>query len=397
MTVATIVLIPWIQPNGISLIRIDIPSLSLHLFGQVLRIPELYLLLLFILTAGIAFLFITLVSGRVWCGWACPQTTLSDIAEWLAKRLKLKVVSNRLRGGIAGKIIAHGFFILLALLVSANIIWYFIEPQRFFSTLVSGGMHTGVLGAFVIIALIIYLNLALVRRLMCREFCPYGRIQSSIVDAATLTLQLPEHEKKRCIKCNSCVRACPMEIDIRNGYQIECINCGRCLDACRTVMAKRNEPGLIYYTFGVDNRGPGALLNPRVLIIGLLLVMLTSALSYAVLTRAPASLKVSIAPVAGSRVLDGHQTTLFTVWINNRTNHPQLYQLNAVSAAGDVLELRGQTQEISIKGGGNLQLRVMALTPVQKQQSMIEFRLIDKNQQQVAGARARITLAPDNN
>lgn len=397
LTVVTIILIPWIQPNGVSIIRVDIPSLSLLFFGQVLRIPELYLLLLFILVSGAAFLLITLVFGRLWCGWACPQTTLTDIAEWLTRRLKLKIVSNRLQGALIQKIIAQTFFALLALLVSANIIWYFIEPQRFLSALVSGNLHIGVLVTFCLIALVIYLDLALVRRLLCREFCPYGRIQTSFVDAATLTLQLPDSEKKRCIKCNSCVRTCPMDIDIRNGYQIECINCGRCLDACRAVMAKRNEPGLIYYTFGVDNRGPGALLNPRVAMVGLLLAILISALSYAVISRAEASLNVSIVPVTAGRVLDGQQATLFNVWLNNRTTSSQLYQLNVVSAAGETLEIRGQTQEISINPGENRQFRIMVLTPVHQQSTVVEFQLIDSSQRQVAGARARITPAADNN
>ena len=397
LTVVTIILLPWIQPNGTSLIRIDIPSLSLLFFGQVLRIPELYLLLLFVLMTGAAFLLITLVFGRLWCGWACPQTTLTDIVEWMAKRLKLKIVSNHLHGALPRKIIAHGFFALLALLVAANLIWYFIEPQRFFFSLIDGSMHVGALVTFIVVAVLVYLDLALIRRLLCREFCPYGRIQSSFVDAATLTLQLPEREKHRCIRCNSCVRTCPMDIDIRNGYQIECINCGRCLDACRTIMAKREEPGLIYYTFGIDHRGPLALLNPRVLVIGLLLVLLTGALGYAVITRADASLKISVAPITAGRILDSHQTTLLNAWINNRTNSLQTYQLNAVSAEGELLELRGQTQEISIIPGENRHVRIILLTPVNDQPSMVEFQLVDSNRRQVAGAKARIIPVTDSN
>ncbi len=396
LTTLIIILLPWIQPDGISLVRIDIPSLSLHLFGQVLRIQELYLLLLFILAAGAGFLFITLVFGRLWCGWACPQTTLTDLAEWLAGRLKLNILANRLQGALVQKIIAHFFYLLLALLVAANLLWYFIEPQRFLSSLVTGTLHVGVFITFLVMTAIIYLDLALIRRLMCREFCPYGRIQSSFVDPATLTLHLPEQEKPRCIRCNSCVRTCPMGIDIRDGYQIECINCGRCLDACRRVMSKRDEPGLIYYTFGVDNRGVSGLLNLRVLLLGLLLIGLSGALTYATLARATASLKVSLAPTAVSKVIDNQQTSLFTVWINNRSTVIQEYHLRVTSLSGESLEIRGQTEQIPVAAGGNYQLRLMVLSPVSHQPNMVEFQLLDHRQQTVATATARISASANN-
>ncbi len=395
LTTLTIILLPWIQPGGVSLVRIDIPSLSLHLFGQILRIQELYLLLLFILATGVAFLLITLVFGRLWCGWICPQTTLTDLAEWSAGQLKLKILANRLQGAMAGKIFAHIFYLLLALLVAANLLWYFIEPQRFLAGLFTGTLHPGVLITFLVIAAIIYLNLALIRRLMCREFCPYGRIQSSFVDPATLTLNLPEKEKPRCIRCNSCVRTCPMDIDIRNGYQIECINCGRCLDACRQIMARRDEPGLIYYTFGVENRGAKGLLNLRVLLLGLLLISLLSALTYATLARASASLKVSLAPTAVSRIVDNLQTSLFTVWINNRSTENQEYQLRVVALEDEPLEIRGQTEQIPVAAGANYQLRLMVLAPVSNQPIMVEFHLFGNHQQPVAIATAQLSASGD--
>lgn len=388
-----VILLPWIQPGGVSLVRIDIANLNLHLFGQVLRIQELYLLLFLILTTVVAFLLITLVFGRLWCGWACPQTTLTDLAEWLAGRLKLKILANRLHGALVQKIIAHVFYLLLALLVAANLLWYFIEPQRFFSNLVTGNLHPGVLITFLVTAAIIYLDLGLIRRLFCREFCPYGRIQSSFVDPATLTLHLPEEEKPRCIRCNSCVRTCPMDIDIRDGYQIECINCGRCRDACRRVMARRGEPGLIYYTFGVDSRGAKGLLNLRVLLLGLLLISLLSAMTYATLARATASLKVSLAPTAVSRVVDNQQTALFTVWINNRSTEHQEYRLRAVSPGGEPLEIRGQTEQIPVAAGGNYQLRLMVLSPVSNQPIMVEFQLLGNHQQPVATATAQLSAS----
>ena len=268
VTTLLILFLPWVQLNGKSLLRIDIPNLSLYLFGQILRIEELYLVLFFTLAFGLGFLLLTVVLGRVWCGWLCPQTTIGDLAEWAARLFGLKVQHNRLHGAMWRKVSLHGVYLFLSLLVAANLLWYFIEPRQFFVQLISLDLHYAAWITLVLTALLLYLDLALVRRLMCSEFCPYGRFQTALVDKSTLALHLPESELKRCIDCKSCVRTCPMEIDIRSGYQVECINCGRCLDACRQVMAKRDEPGLIVYSFGVSGKGARGLFNPRVMMLG---------------------------------------------------------------------------------------------------------------------------------
>lgn len=396
LSVAVLLILPWIQPGGDSLLRIDIASLSLHLFGQVLRIEESYLLLLFVLIVGVGLMLTTLILGRVWCGWICPQTTLNDLTEWLARRCKLQVSANRLLGRKWRKAMVHTGYLLLALLVAANLIWYFIEPQRFISTLLSGSMATDVLLTWIILTLIIYVDLGLIRRLMCRDFCPYGRVQSAFVDPATLTLQLPTIEEKRCIRCNSCVRTCPMEIDIRNGYQIECINCGRCLDACRKIMAKRDEEGLISYTLGVNNLKLKALLNPRVVGLVLLFLLLTSILTIAVSQRTQASLKVAITPTItpaiGNKTLDDdRQNTLLNLWINNRSTDPHTYSLQAFDAQDQPLEIKGQSENISISAGDNRELRLLLISAVQQQSSMIKLLLFDENNRLQATAEARVT------
>ena len=231
VTTLLILLLPWVQLDGKSLLRIDIPNLSLYLFGQTLRIEELYLVLFFTLAFGLGFLLLTVVLGRVWCGWLCPQTTLGDLAEWMARTIGLKVQHNRLHGTLWRKVALQFIYVLLSFLVAANLLWYFIEPRQFFMRLVAVDLHYAAWITLTLTTLLLYLDLAVVRRLMCSEFCPYGRFQTALVDKSTLTLHLTETELKRCIDCRSCVRACPMEIDIRRGYQVECINCGRCLDA----------------------------------------------------------------------------------------------------------------------------------------------------------------------
>lgn len=384
-----LLLIPWFRIKGDSLLRVDIPELSLYFFGQTLRIEELYLVLLFSLLLTLGFLLITMVLGRVWCGWLCPQTTLTDLAEWFARRLKFKPGRDN---NLFKKSVLHGFYLLLALLVSANLLWYFIEPQVFFIKLASGQMHYATWICLVLVATIIYLDMALIRRLMCSDFCPYGRFQTTLADETTLALHLPESELVRCIECNSCVRVCPMEIDIRRGYQVECINCGRCLDACRQVMAKRNQPGLISYSFGTSGKGVKALLNVRTLLLSLATLILSVILVFAVYQRPEASLKISVSHTVASRVLqDGSRATFFNAWVNNRSNKSANYEIIARQTANaSPLTLKGQTSGIALDPGGNRRIDFVLITPVSEARLEVDFILLNQTGSELANARAYI-------
>ena len=384
-----LLLLPWLSIKGDSILRVDIPELTLYFFGQTLRIEELYLVLLFSLLLTLGFLLVTMVLGRVWCGWLCPQTTLTDIAEWFAQKLGSKSGDNH---SIIIKIVLHCFYLILALLVSANLLWYFIEPQTFFIKLVSGQMHYATWTCLVLVAMTIYLDLALIRRLMCSDFCPYGRFQTTLADETTLALHLPESELVRCIECNSCVRVCPMKIDIRRGYQVECINCGRCLDACRQVMAKRNQPGLISYSFGTVGQGYKALFNVKTLLLSLATLAFCVILVFAVYQKPEASLKISVSHTVGNRVLkDGNRATFFNAWVNNRSNKSATYDIIARQTTdSSPLTLKGQTSGIALDAGGNLRINFVLITPVPDARLEVDFMLLDQTGIELANARAYI-------
>jgi len=181
-----------------------------------------------------------------------------------------------------------------------------------------------------------------------------------------------------------------MGIDIRRGYQIECINCGRCLDACRQVMTKRNQPGLISYTFGTAGEGVKALLNLRTLLLSLATVALIIILILAVYQRPSASLKIAVSHTVASRILkDGKRATFFNTWVNNRSSKKSTYHIEARQADNSSpFVLKGQTSQLELEAGENLRIDFVLVTPVPKAKIEVEFILLNQ-----AGAELAVTEA----
>ncbi len=340
-----LLLVPFVRMNGRSLLRLDVSTLSLHAFGQVFRIEELYLFLLFGLALILLFLIVTLVLGRAWCGWACPQTSLTDLAEGFARLIGVKVSAGRMQARPWQKALLQVFYLGAALLFAASLVWYFISPYDFFPRLLDGTLGAGALGTIAVVAGAVYLDLALVRRLMCREFCPYGR----------------------------------------------------CLDACREVMARLGQPGIIRYTFGHQGKGPRALLNPRLLLVALVFVALSAGLVIAVVGRPQASLKLRSGEAASRLLEDGKQATFFTGFVTNRLLGEQVLSLVASTEGGAPLEVRGPVAEVVMAGGAKQPFKFALVTPALPpgQTLTVIFTLSNGRGENLVRERAFITAARD--
>jgi len=238
------VALPFASIRGESALRFDVGTLRLHFFGATLWMGELFPLLLGTLTLLFAFLIVTLVWGRVWCGYSCPQTLLADLTRPLVLE-RARKRRRPLRLALAWALVAG-----VAALFSAATLWYFVPPQAFLARLLGGELGSVLSGSWIVLGLTLFLDLGFVRGSFCATTCPYAKFQGVLFDANTLVVAYDPRRDDECIDCLACVRVCPTGIDIRDGLQAACIHCAECVDACLPIMARRSRPTLVSYSFG---------------------------------------------------------------------------------------------------------------------------------------------------
>ncbi len=271
---AVVIGLPFFRVHGESALRFDVPSLKLYFFGSVVWISEAYFFFLIFLLFFIGIMLATVLYGRIWCGWACPQTVLSDFT-----RLIMKLSDRLARRPALAAVLSQFFVFFFSSIVSASLIWYFVSPYEMLPGIISFTLGPWTLGSWALFMVLIYLDLAFVRQKFCSFVCPYARLQSAFFDHRTLTIAFDDRRSDECMDCEACVRACPSEIDIRKGLQVECINCAECIDACAGRTKKSNNRPLVGYFFGAGGEDTHQGTRPRV--IGLSAAFATIAMLFA--------------------------------------------------------------------------------------------------------------------
>lgn len=305
-------ILPWTHINGRQTVLLNIPDREFALFGALFRAHDapLIFFILGIVTLGLA--FVTSIWGRVWCGWACPQTVFIDsvfrrIEKWAEGGY---IDRRRLRDGPVNfeKVRKSGLkwllFVVVSSIIAHSFMAYFIGASDLLQMMQKPpGENFTYFSLVVIFTAVILFDFAWFREQFCVIMCPYGRIQSLLLDQKSLAVVYDEKrgEPRKglpntgkagdCVACNRCVQVCPTGIDIRNGLQMECIACTACADACDEIMEKVKRPkGLIRYD--TLDGSKISLMRPRSIIYMIAILGLMAGLTYALATKEPVDMTV---------------------------------------------------------------------------------------------------------
>lgn len=369
---------PWLMWNDRQAVLFDLTTRRFYMFNLVLYPQDfIYLTALLVISAYGLFLF-TAVAGRLWCGYACPQSVYTEIFMWMER----KIEGDRVRRmkldkspwsveKVWRKTAKQLAWIAFALWTGYTFVGYFTPVRVLAAEVVSLSMGPWELFWVLFYGFATYGNAGYMREQVCKYMCPYARFQSAMFDRDTLIISYdtkrgePRGSRKRgadakalnqgdCVDCTLCVQVCPVGIDIRNGLQYECIGCAACIDVCDSVMDKVGSPrGLVRYaTLNSLENGWGRkemwsrVTRPRVLIYTAILAAVVVAFVHSVYSRP--SFRVDIVRDRGAlaRVVDeGFVENVYRVQIMNASENTQRYRLGVE-----------QLQQAQVEGGQDLVL-----------------------------------------
>jgi cytochrome c oxidase accessory protein FixG len=356
--------LPWVQWNHRQAILFDLPARKFYLFGLTLFPQDFYLLTWLLIIAALSLFFFTALAGRLWCGYACPQTVWTEIYIWLerltegnrSQQMKLDQARWSARK-FARKGAKQILWVSVAAFTGFTFVGFFSPIETLAKEVVSAQLSAWELFWVIFYGAATYGNAGFLREQVCKYMCPYARFQSAMFDRHTLVISYDakrgeprgSHPRRTaqagrpgdCVDCTLCVQVCPTGIDIRKGLQYECIACAACIDACDTVMDKVGTArGLIRYSTQAEmDGGTHRLIRPRILVYAGILGALLSGFAFAVSHRAPFDLDVLRDRNTLYRELDdGRIENVFSIRLINKDQRGHQFQLAAQGLNGAVID-----------------------------------------------------------
>ena len=355
--------LPWLTINDKPAILLDVVQRRFTIFGKTFLPTDTLLLALLLIILFILVFLVTALFGRVWCGWACPQTVYLEFLyrpiEYLLEGAPGKKKPKRFVG--FRKVLRIVIYLLISLHLSQTFIAYFVGADQVSHWI--WGAPTDHPVAFTIVAVttgLMMFDFTYFREQVCCVVCPYARMQSALLDQDSLIVTYDKNRgeprgKKRakkgadssdvslpqlgdCINCTLCVQTCPTGIDIREGLQLECIGCAQCIDACNTVMEKIGRaPNLIKYSSErIINGGTTHIIRPRIVIYPIILIAVSIAFVYLLRTQSGAD--VLLVREQGALFVNHEDareiSTGVRLRVTNRTDAPQSYSAQVISPQG---------------------------------------------------------------
>jgi cytochrome c oxidase accessory protein FixG len=354
---------PWLTLGGHPLLLIDLPARRVYAFGAIFTASDTILMLLILLFLAFALFFFTSLWGRLWCGYACPQTVFLEewirpLERWLEGDRNARMKRD---GGpwtadrLWRKTAKWALFAAAAFVISMASMSFFAGARELW-TGQAGPTEYALVGIF---TAALFLDFAWFREQFCNYLCPYARFQSALIDDETLQISYDQARGEprggtlakvegRCVDCDKCVVVCPQGIDIRDGFQLECIACARCIDACESVMEKLGHRTLVAYTTLAAQQGrPARRVRPRTVVYGGILTGLTAAMLAIVAGRASFEATVNRAP-GSLYTVDADGSVRNTYFLHVTNNDPRAETVRFHVRVEGLPDAQVRTDDISL-------------------------------------------------
>ncbi|MDT8320344.1 MAG: cytochrome c oxidase accessory protein CcoG [Xanthomonadales bacterium] len=379
-------LLPWIQINGKQAMLFDLPARKFYIFGLTFWPQDFIYLALLLITAGLSLFFFTALAGRLWCGFACPQTVWTEVFMWIenrvegnrSRRMKLDKTPWNLEK-ILRKSTKQALWILFAAWTGFTFVGFFTPIRELGENVLTLSMGPWETFWMIFYGAATYGNAGFLREQVCKYMCPYARFQGAMFDKDTLIISYDEERGEPrggrrktadreelglgdCIDCTLCVQVCPTGIDIRDGLQYECIACAACIDVCDHVMDKMEYPrGLIRYTTENALKHQGTrVLRPRIFVYGALLLIILGSTLWSMTHRVPLRADLIRDRNALYRELPGGIIeNVYTLKITNMDDEAHIYTMRVLNndavEVDTSRELQLQAEEVA---GISVRLRI---------------------------------------
>ena len=354
---------PFVKVNGEQLLLFDLLGRKFVIFGLVFRPQDFHIFVLVSIASGVFVILFTAVFGRLFCGWICPQTIFMEmvfrrIEYWIdgnAPRQKKLATQSWNEGKSLKRILKHAIFFAISFLIGNTFLAYIVGLDNLIEIVTEPpSEHLGGLTAMILFSFVFYWIFVWFREQVCTLVCPYGRLQSVLLDSNSIVVaydrtrgepraplgvgeKRPDHG--HCIDCKACVRVCPTGIDIRNGTQLECINCTACIDACNRVMDRVGFPRKLI-RYASENKLPSGKhkwFTGRVGIYSVVFAALVILIS--ILTFGRADVETTILRSPGQlyhEVEAGQIRNLYTLKVVNKTGESMPIELRLATPQGEI-------------------------------------------------------------